>query len=152
MTTNAPDLRSAAPRRWSETLDGIRWLPRLIDKTRAQHAGTLGSYLFGQSPVDAEVLAVLGMDYATWSRIVRDSPDDGALIARLRAEFPDGVRRLCRWSDELPQRRGWHMRVLDYDDGYLETPLTRALRGPAHALFAPLASLLRRAMPVRLDS
>ena len=152
MTTNAPDLRTAAPRRWSETLDGIRWLPRLIDKTRAAHAGTLGGYLFGQSPVDADVLATLGTGYAAWSRIVRESPDDAALLARLRTEFPDGVYRLRRWSDELPLKRSLHMRVLDYDDGYLETPLTRALRGPSHAAFALLAAVVRRVLPVRLDT
>jgi hypothetical protein len=151
MTTNAPDLRSAPPRRWSETLDGIRWLPRLIDKTRAHHAGTLGGYLFGQSPVDRDVLAVLGITYARWSRIVSETPDDAALLARLRTESPDGVYRLRRWSEELPQRRAAHMLVLDYDDGYLETPLTRALRGPVNAMFGPLAAVLRRAMPVRLD-
>ncbi len=151
MTTNAPDLRVTAPRRWSETLDGIRWLPRLIDKTRAHLAGTLGGYLFGQSPVDADVLAVLGTTYAGWARLVREEPDDAALMARLRAEFPDGVERLYRWSDELPQKRRAHMAVLDYDDGYVETPLSRALRGPAQAAFAPLAALLRAAMPVKLD-
>ena len=151
MRTNAPDLRIAAPRRWSDTLDGIRWLPRMIDKTRAAHAGTLGGYLFGQSPVDADVLAILGSGYATWSRIVRDSPDDAAVLVRLRREYPDGVDRLRRWSDELPQKRALHLRVLDYDDGYLETPLTRVLRKPAHAAFALLAIVVRRVKPVRLD-
>jgi hypothetical protein len=151
MTTNAPDLRVAAPRRWSDSLEGIRWLPRLIDKTRAQRAGTLGSYLFGQSPVDSEVLSVLGTDYATWARIVAQEPDDAALMVRLRAEFPDGLVRLRRWSDELPVKRRTHMLVLDFDDGYLETPLSRALRLPVRVMFGPLAALLRAAMPVKLD-
>jgi hypothetical protein len=151
MSTNAPDLRSGPPRRWSETLDGIRWLPRMIDKTRAQHAGTLGGYLFGQSPVDSDVLATLGTGYAAWSRIVREEPDDAAVLARLRTEFPYGVHCLRRWSEELPRKRSLHMRVLDYDDGYLETPLTRALRPPANATFQLLAAVVRRALPVRLD-
>ena len=37
------DLGQHPPRRWSETLAGMIWLPRLIDKVRAFQAGTLGN-------------------------------------------------------------------------------------------------------------
>lgn len=40
------DLSQQSPRRWSDTLAGIMWLPRLIDKVRAFQAGTLGTYAY----------------------------------------------------------------------------------------------------------
>ena len=40
------DLGQHPPRRWSDTLAGMIWLPRLIDKVRAFQAGTLGSYAY----------------------------------------------------------------------------------------------------------
>jgi len=35
------DLSQGPPRRWNEEIGGIKWLPRLIDKTRAALAGKL---------------------------------------------------------------------------------------------------------------
>ena len=59
----ARDLTVVPPRRWSESLGGITWLPRLIDKARAALNGTLGSYLYGQSPMDRGLLKQLGLSH-----------------------------------------------------------------------------------------
>ncbi|MDQ2679678.1 MAG: DUF5069 domain-containing protein [Candidatus Eremiobacteraeota bacterium] len=110
------DLRVVPPRRWSEELGGIRWLPRLIDKTRAALAGTLGTYLYGQSPVDRDFLRALNMRYREFTRIVEESPDDGAVLAALRAR--GSLEAVQQFSETLPAKRGWFLWVLDVDDGY----------------------------------
>ncbi|MDP9111911.1 MAG: DUF5069 domain-containing protein, partial [Candidatus Eremiobacteraeota bacterium] len=74
------DLTAGPPRRWTRELDGIRWLPRLIDKTRAALAGTLGDYLYGQSPVDRALLRALGLGYRDFTAIVMQSANDDAVI------------------------------------------------------------------------
>ena len=49
-TAAAPDLRRHPPRRWNVTVDGVIWLPRMIDKARSMpsccvpHASTTRSF------------------------------------------------------------------------------------------------------------
>lgn len=66
------------------TLDGYAWLPRMIDKSRAARAGTLGDGVH-PCPVDRRCLALLGIDLATFSEVVARSADDGEVLAGLRA-------------------------------------------------------------------
>jgi quercetin dioxygenase-like cupin family protein len=66
------------------TLDGYAWLPRMIDKSRAARAGTLGSAIH-PCPVDRRCLALLGIDVATFGDVVAGAGDDEAVLAGLRA-------------------------------------------------------------------
>jgi quercetin dioxygenase-like cupin family protein len=66
------------------TLDGYVWLPRMIDKSRAARAGTLGDGVH-PCPVDRRCLALLGIDFATFSDVVARSADDEEVLAGLRA-------------------------------------------------------------------
>jgi len=113
------DLRKGPPRRWNESLGQIRWLPRLIDKSRAALAGRLGDYFFGQSPLDRELLRALGIAHREFARIVRDAPGDADVLAALQARSPEGVRAARAWSEALPRRRGLFLFAIDLDDGYL---------------------------------
>ena len=92
---------SSRPRRWNETLDGIRWLPRLIDKARMAQRGELGAYLFGHSPVDIGLLRRLGLTTSEFAQIVAVNPDDEGVLAALRLRGFDD-ERLLRWSKRLP--------------------------------------------------
>lgn len=141
-----PDLRSSPPRRWSESLGQIRWLPRLIDKTRAALAGHLGDYLFGQSPMDRRFLTVLGIDHHQFARIVRDSLDDADVLAALQALRPEGVRALRAWSERLPRRRV-ELFFIDLDDGYLGQGWM-PLRPAARTAAALVTRLIKRVWPV----
>lgn len=114
-----PNLRDGPPRRWSESLGQIRWLPRLIDKTRAALRGDLGDYFYGQSPVDRALLRELGIGHREFARIVRDAPEDADVLAALQARSPEGVRAARLWSERLPRRRRLFLFVIDLDDGYL---------------------------------
>ena len=142
------DLRHNAPRRWTEQLGGICWLPRLIDKARAAMDGSLGSYLFGQSPIDRGLLHALGISHRGFAEIVAQSPDDDAVLASLRARDPKGVARAREWSDALPRRSGLFMFVLDVDDGYLGGGW-HLLKGPANVGTAALTWVVKRVWPSR---
>jgi hypothetical protein len=141
-----PDLRSSPPRRWSESLGQIRWLPRLIDKTRAAFAGHLGDYLFGQSPIDRKFLAALGIDHREFARIVRDSPGDADVLAALQALRPEGIRAARAWSERLERRR-IELFVIDLDDGYLGRKWA-PLRVAARAATRVATRLIKRVWPV----
>lgn len=144
----APNLRTGPPRRWSENIDGIAWLPRLIDKTRAAHAGTLGAYLYGQSPVDRSFLHVFGIGHADFARIVAGASDDRAVVQSLAQRDPGSLDRGRAWSRAMRKKFGWFLFVLDVDDGYaggLWTALRPGVTLPANAL----TWVLKRAWPSR---
>jgi hypothetical protein len=145
---SAPDLRRGPPRRWSESLGQIRWLPRIIDKTRAALGGDLGDYLFGQSPLDREFLGRLDLGHREFARIVRDAPGDADVLAALQARSPEGVRAVRQWSDALPRRHALFLFVLDLDDGYLGKHWNAA-RAPLRWGAAIVVRLIKRVWPSR---
>jgi len=116
--SQAKDLRSAPPRRWSEEVGGIKWLPRIIDKARAAMNGTLGDYLYGQSPMDRGLLRALGLSYKEFTNIVRRAGDDEQVLTMLRDRVPEGVELAKRWSDRLERRHRIVLFLIDLDDGY----------------------------------
>ena len=121
------DLRTSSPRRWSESVDGVLWLPRFVDKARAYDAGTLGLYLFGQSPLDDSFLREARLDYVGFLEIVRSAPDDSAVLDAIEARSPGARERLRRWSVRIPTKAEWILTILDYDDGYALPPLMSVL-------------------------
>ena len=153
----APDLRSGPPRRWCSDVNGVIWLPRLIDKVRAERTGRLGTYLLGQSPVDDAFLAVAGISYARLLAVITEADmgasgpgdaaiaSDTAILAGIEAVSPGATARLQAWSLEMPRKRSLHMRVLDIDDGYIAHPRLRALM---QRVFAPFAPVIRRWRPL----
>ena len=143
---HAKDLRAGPPRRWSDRVDGIRWMPRLIDKTRAALAGTLGDYLYGHSPVDRGLLRALGVRYREFSRIVNDAPDDAAVLAALQARSPKSVARARAWSARLPFTHSLFLLALDIDDGYLGKPWL-ALKPPLNSCTNAFTRWLKRRFP-----
>ena len=61
-TITAKDLTKDFPRSPLEELDGLPWLPRMIDKVRALQAGTLGDYNPYPCGGDRYFLGVAGVD------------------------------------------------------------------------------------------
>lgn len=142
----APDLRANPPRRWSDELGGVRWLPRMIDKARAAMKGTLGDYLYGQSPMDRSLLRALGISYKDFTRMVRESGgDDQRVLAALEERCADGMELARRWSERLPRRRMF-LFVIDLDDGYNGGPL-HAIRGLIRMLYGWLVRWIRYRWP-----
>jgi len=62
----------------------MRWLPRMIDRARAQSAGTLGEYDF-PTKVDGYLLDFFGIDVDAFVAQVAATPNDDELAARLLA-------------------------------------------------------------------
>jgi hypothetical protein len=122
------------PRRWNTELDGIRWLPRMIDKARMSHRGELGSYLLGHSPVDHALLTRMGLTTEQFSEIVRQMPDDAAVLAAVRARGWDEAR-VRRWSDRFTSTYRTYITLWDIDEGYVRPT---ALQAFGMALFKPL--------------
>lgn len=138
----------APPRRWSDELGGIRWLPRMIDKARAALQGTLGDYLYGQSPMDRGLLRALGISYKDFTGIVREAGDDDEqVLDLLRKRCPDGLELARRWSERLPRHRAF-LFIIDLDDGYSGGPL-QAIRGLIRVLYGWLVQYIRYRWPAR---
>src|SRR5271154_6047172 len=91
------DLTKHPPRRWSDTIEGVAWLGRIIDKARAYDAGTLGIYLFGQSPVDASFLRAAGVGYGDVLEATRKAADDAGVLTEIERIAPGATDRLRQW-------------------------------------------------------
>jgi len=122
------------PRRWNTELDGICWLPRLIDKARMSHRGELGNYLLGHSPVDHALLTRLGLTTEEFSEIVRQSADDAAVLESIRARGWDEAR-VRRWSARFTSTYRTYIMLWDIDEGYVRPTGVQAL---GLAMFRPL--------------
>jgi hypothetical protein len=124
---------ASVPRRWTVELDGIRWLPRLIDKARMSERGELGTYLLGHSPVDHALLTRLNVTTEEFAAIVRAAPDDDAVLAALRARGFDEAR-VRRWSDRFTSTYAMLIPMWDIDEGYVRPTALQAL---GLAMFRP---------------
>jgi hypothetical protein len=114
----ATDLRAGPPRRWNEKVAGIYWLPRLIDKARACVGGTLGDYLYGQSPMDRGLLRQLHLSHSALAEIVKTAFDDGAVVSAIEARDSTALDRARAWSERLPSEHRLFFWFIDLDDGY----------------------------------
>jgi hypothetical protein len=136
------NLRESAPRRWNVEIGGVRWLARLADKARAAHSGSLGTYLYGQSPMDRSLLRELGCTHDEFARLAVAAENDDQLAAALTTHDP-GLQRARAWSDVLPKRYGWFLFLLDVDDGYRSFPMHGVVRFVADTA----AGLVKRVVP-----
>jgi hypothetical protein len=125
------------PRRWNVELDGIRWLPRLIDKARMRERGELGTYLLGHSPVDFAFLTRAGVTTEQFAAIVHDAPDDAAVLAAFRSRGWDEPR-VRRWSDKFPRLYRAYIPLWDLDEGYVRP---NSLQAMALSAFRPIEGI-----------
>ncbi len=78
------DLSKSFPRGPRETLGGFAWLPRMIDKARAELAGTIGDYHYNCA-MDSRLLRFLGLAPQGFLDIVRISADDASILQKVSA-------------------------------------------------------------------
>lgn len=105
-------------------------------------------YLFGQSPLDAELLRALGQGYGSFADIVAHAPDDAAVLQALQGR-PGAIERAARWGSSLHRRR-LYMFALDVDDGRLAR--WRWLKPAANGLSFLLVALVRCIWPARSET
>lgn len=146
---SAYDLRTTPPRRWNAQIEGVIWLARLIDKARAHEAGTLGMYLYGQSPVDNSLLAAARIDYAGLLDAVRAAPDDDGVLREIERRAPGATQRLRAWSAKPPVTCRVTFAWNDVDEGYTRGPVARVIRTVSDGIYPVLTSTLRKLFPLR---
>lgn len=103
------DLTKEFPRSPKEKLDGLAWLPRLIDKAKARLAGTLGEYNYN-CPMDVRFFVFLGLTPEAFLDAVREDASDAAVAAwvaehgqkRADAEKADFNRMLASLGPDKP--------------------------------------------------
>ena len=70
------------PRSGSLTLGGHRWLARMIDKARADAAGTIGDYSY-PCPMDQSLLETLAISAAEFQKLALKAGSDDEVVAAL---------------------------------------------------------------------
>jgi hypothetical protein len=126
------DLREHSPRRWSESLAGLIWLPRLIDKVRAFQAGTLGTYAY-PSALDRSFMRRFHITPALIEQLVRETATDDAIGAAIRRHLNLADEEIGRRCTVFRQQYRLAFAILDRDDGYvhgLGYPIPRCLQPP----------------------
>jgi uncharacterized protein DUF5069 len=135
------------PRRWNVDVDGIRWLPRMIDKARMSATGNLGAYLIGHSPVDHALLTRLGLSTDEFVAIAAARSDDVSVLQTLREHGMDEPR-VRRWSDNFERIYRRFIWMWDVDEGYVRP---NPAQGIALAIYRPIqdwvSALLRKLLP-----
>lgn len=95
----APDLASRPPRSPRVRLGGYALLPRMLDKGRAEIAGTNGDYKFN-CPLDQRLTEFAGIDAAALREELAAGKGDGEILAWITAHA--GVKRseweIQQWS------------------------------------------------------
>ena len=79
MLENAPDLTKRAPRSVRARLGGFVILPRMLDKGRAEIAGTNGEYHYN-CPLDKHFLGFVGVDPAALREQLALGKGDGEIL------------------------------------------------------------------------
>lgn len=126
------DLGRQPPRRWSDSLAGMMWLPRLIDKVRAFQAGTLGTYAY-PSALDQSFMRRFQLTPAYIEPLVREAASEEAIGAAIRARIQLSDEEVHQRCAVFREKYRLAFAVLDRDDGYvrgLGYPIPRFLQPP----------------------
>jgi hypothetical protein len=94
------DLRDGPPRSPYATLGGVQFLPRTIDKMRAEIAGLQGAYT-ASTGYSKQVYKLLGTDASSFASIVRDNPTDDGVLAALCAIRTPTDTEVARFNGSL---------------------------------------------------
>lgn len=105
----ALDLRETPPRSGRELLGGYGFLARVIDKVRAEHAGTQGEYI-GYCPFSMGFLNRAGVSREEFDELVRRGASDEEIVTyfdeRVSSENKERANRyvLEDMADELDEQ------------------------------------------------
>lgn len=126
------DLRHHPPRRWNDSLSGMLWLPRLIDKVRAFQGGTLGTYAY-PSALDQSFMRRFHLTPAFIELLVREMPSDEQIGAAIRQRIQLSDQEVHDRCAVFQEKYRLAFAVLDRDDGYvrgLGYPIPRFMQPP----------------------
>lgn len=103
MKVSPPDLRVSFPRSPKEELGSYVHLARMIDKARAQAAGTLGDYLY-PCPLDQRLLEFLGVISEDFLDAIRDRDDTEVLEWIKQNALPKTTGETKEWTRSFLNR------------------------------------------------
>ncbi len=114
-----------------DTVAGLAWLPRLLEKARRCENSPSGrlvdGYLYGDNDfIDKQLIAFLRTNDATISALVREHPAD-ADVARILVEQSGRRRAECEAFDKAFRRRNFNFVLLEADEGRLRPGVKAAL-------------------------
>lgn len=103
---SAPDLTQRPPRSPRCRVGGCALLPRMLDKGRAEIAGTNGEFHY-DCPLDQHIINFLGLDAAALREQLAVGKGDGEILEWLgaHANHKRSTWEIEPWSD-FQQRRG----------------------------------------------
>ena len=90
-TIQVKDLTKEFPRSPLEELDGVPWLPRLIDKVRASQAGKHGDYSPYPCGGDRNFLQVVGIEADPLKALIDSGASDTEIARWLKTHAPEGL-------------------------------------------------------------
>ena len=95
------DLTIAPPRSARAEIDGIAYLPRAIDKIRAEFpGGNLGAYVVlgkNGASVTANFYRTTGVEHNDFVQVIKDAPDDATVAAWLRGRLDRDA--IATWNE-----------------------------------------------------
>lgn len=100
VTIASIDLTQRPPRSLRQKLGGYVFLPRILDKARAAHAGKLGEYRFDGRGMDRHFFDFVGLDHEALQKEVTKGGGDGELLAwvEANAKHPRTPWEIAAWS------------------------------------------------------
>ncbi len=110
------------PRSGRDSIAGLAWLPRLLDKARhceSSDERLVDGYCYGDNDfIDKQLIAFLRTDDATISQLVREHPADSdvanALVVRSGRSPSE-----CAAFDRTMRRKNFNFVLLEADEGRL---------------------------------
>ena len=103
---HSPDLAQRPPRSPKTRLGGYALLPRMLDKCRAEIAGTPGSFHFA-CPNDQRILTFLGLDPGALKAEVSRGAGDGDVLTWIQANQTNHPTpaEIEAWSEAQDKRK-----------------------------------------------
>lgn len=134
------------PRSGFDRIDGYVALPRMLDKARMKRSDPNCLYFaLEASPLDAQVLAKLGLTGAQVTAWLDEGLDDEAIVQRVAAQagHADLAAREA-WSSRFLLTSSLLLHMLDADEGRRAPGLaTSLLQGASNAIY-PVMKLINR--------
>lgn len=93
------DLTTQFPRSPRDELDGMKMLPRAIDKARAQLDGKLGEYVYYGCAFNRRLFNTLGVTDDEFLDAVRAAPDDDSVVEWIREYVRPEREKVAKLND-----------------------------------------------------
>ena len=118
-TITVIDLTTGVPRSPYDQIEGISWLPRMIDKVRALNAGKIGEYIPFPCGGDKRFLGEAGVEADAFKAQVDAGKTDAEIGAWFKAQItPEAAEKLAAHRAGMVSDAVTDPDMLGYLEGY----------------------------------